>query len=252
MTDSLLDAAGRRRSPATMPGFHAGRPPRNKGVRYPADPPTVEEIVAVMRTAGRRPRSATARPHRRPPARRSARPRSTCAQRIGPRPPPRLAPRSTRQGWPTPGGGPGRMGVGTASTVARGSAGAPRRSAVLRRQRSDPRTALVEHGGARGAAPNRRGRRRATAVRSAPAPPRARRRDGSRRHPADGVQRQLGHKPGNHLDLPPRHRQRRSSTRSTPAARRWSASASPYSCDHSENTRRGAAHRASGSRGDSQ
>src|SRR3712207_1830284 len=52
MTDSLLDAAGRRRLPATMPGFHAGRPPRNKGVLYPADPPTVEEIVAVMRAAG--------------------------------------------------------------------------------------------------------------------------------------------------------------------------------------------------------
>jgi integrase len=44
-----LDAAGRRRSPATMPGYHAGRPPRNKGLRYPADPPTVDEIVAVMR-----------------------------------------------------------------------------------------------------------------------------------------------------------------------------------------------------------
>jgi site-specific recombinase XerD len=47
----LLDAAGRRRSPATMPGYHAGRPPRNKGMQYPADPPTVEEIVAVMRHA---------------------------------------------------------------------------------------------------------------------------------------------------------------------------------------------------------
>jgi site-specific recombinase XerD len=45
----LLDAAGRRRSPVTMPGYHAGRPPGNKGVRYPADPPTVDEIVAVMR-----------------------------------------------------------------------------------------------------------------------------------------------------------------------------------------------------------
>jgi hypothetical protein len=54
MTELLLDAAGRRRSPATMPGFHAGRPPRNKGVRYPADPPAVEEIVAVMRAAGDR------------------------------------------------------------------------------------------------------------------------------------------------------------------------------------------------------
>ena len=48
----ILDSAGRRRSPATMPGYHAGRPPRNKGVRYPADPPTVEEIIAVMRQTG--------------------------------------------------------------------------------------------------------------------------------------------------------------------------------------------------------
>ena len=38
MSELLLDRAGRRRSPATMPGFHAGRPPHNKGLRYPADP----------------------------------------------------------------------------------------------------------------------------------------------------------------------------------------------------------------------
>src|SRR4051812_30572340 len=48
----MLDAAGRRRSPATMPGFHTGRAPRNKGMRHPADPPTIEEIVSVMRSAG--------------------------------------------------------------------------------------------------------------------------------------------------------------------------------------------------------
>jgi site-specific recombinase XerD len=48
----LLDCAGRRRSPATLPGYHRGRPPRNKGLRYPADPPTVEEIIAVMRATG--------------------------------------------------------------------------------------------------------------------------------------------------------------------------------------------------------
>jgi integrase len=47
-----LNAAGRRRSPASLPGYLAGRPPRNKGLRYPPDPPTVEEIVAVMRQAG--------------------------------------------------------------------------------------------------------------------------------------------------------------------------------------------------------
>ena len=51
-TLQLLDAAGRRRSPATLPGFHAGRPPRNKCFSYPPDPPRVEEIVAVMRQAG--------------------------------------------------------------------------------------------------------------------------------------------------------------------------------------------------------
>jgi integrase len=48
----LLDAADHRRSPATMPGYHRGRPPQNKGLRFPADPPTVEEIVAVMRATG--------------------------------------------------------------------------------------------------------------------------------------------------------------------------------------------------------
>ena len=35
-----------------MPGFHTGQAPGNKGHRYPADPPKVEEIVAVMRAAG--------------------------------------------------------------------------------------------------------------------------------------------------------------------------------------------------------
>jgi site-specific recombinase XerD len=49
---SLLDCAGRRRSPATMSSFHEGVAPHNKGLRYPPDPPTVEEIVAVMRIAG--------------------------------------------------------------------------------------------------------------------------------------------------------------------------------------------------------
>lgn len=52
---SLLDCAGRRRSPATLSGFHRGQPPRNKGLRYPPDPPSVEEIIAVMRAAGDRP-----------------------------------------------------------------------------------------------------------------------------------------------------------------------------------------------------
>jgi integrase len=48
-----VNAAGRRRSPATMPGYLAGRAPRNKGMQYPPDPPRAEEIVLVMRQAGR-------------------------------------------------------------------------------------------------------------------------------------------------------------------------------------------------------
>jgi integrase-like protein len=47
-----LDSLGRRRSPAAVPGYLAGRPPRSKGRRYPADPPRTEEIIAVMRCSG--------------------------------------------------------------------------------------------------------------------------------------------------------------------------------------------------------
>ena len=52
---TLLDICGRRRSPATLPSFHRGQPPRNKGQVYAADPPTVDEIIAVMRGAGNSP-----------------------------------------------------------------------------------------------------------------------------------------------------------------------------------------------------
>lgn len=61
MASVLLDAAGHRRSPATLSEYHRGRAPRNKGLRYPADPPTIEEIVAVMRAAGDGPDGARLR-----------------------------------------------------------------------------------------------------------------------------------------------------------------------------------------------
>jgi site-specific recombinase XerD len=48
----LVDAAGRRRSPATIPGHLAGRAPHNKGMQYPPDPPRPEEIIQVMRHDG--------------------------------------------------------------------------------------------------------------------------------------------------------------------------------------------------------
>jgi site-specific recombinase XerD len=52
LTTHRLDAAGRKITPQQTSGFHKGRPPRNKGRLYPADPPTTEEIVAVMHQAG--------------------------------------------------------------------------------------------------------------------------------------------------------------------------------------------------------
>ena len=51
MSELLLDRAGRRRSPATLPGFRAGHAPGNKGLRY-RPIRRIEEIIAVMRTAG--------------------------------------------------------------------------------------------------------------------------------------------------------------------------------------------------------
>lgn len=44
-----------------MPGYLYGRPPKNKGMRYPADPPRAEEIIAVMRAAGGRTHGLRAR-----------------------------------------------------------------------------------------------------------------------------------------------------------------------------------------------
>jgi hypothetical protein len=35
-----------RKQRSAEPGFHAGHAPGNKGLRYPADPPKVEEIIA--------------------------------------------------------------------------------------------------------------------------------------------------------------------------------------------------------------
>ncbi len=46
MPELLLDAAGRRRAPATLSAFHAGRPPRNKAMRYSAAAPTIERSSA--------------------------------------------------------------------------------------------------------------------------------------------------------------------------------------------------------------
>ncbi len=61
MQPILFDAAGHRRSRVTMPGFHEGVLRGTRAGAYPADPPTVEEIIAVMRAAGDGPDGARLR-----------------------------------------------------------------------------------------------------------------------------------------------------------------------------------------------
>lgn len=46
--DATKDALGRNRSPATMPGYHKGRVPRNKGKKLPAEILTPEEIGRLL------------------------------------------------------------------------------------------------------------------------------------------------------------------------------------------------------------
>jgi site-specific recombinase XerC len=171
---SVLDAAGRRRSPATLPGYHAGRPPRNKGIRYPADPPTVDEIVAVMRhtsgdrhgwrvramiivlwRAGLRIQEALALAehdldHR----------RGSLLVRSG------KGGRRREVGMDEWGWEQLRPWMNARRTA--------RRTAVLHHRRSDPRTAVVRRRCPQRVPPARRARRRQATVRAAPAASRTR------------------------------------------------------------------------------
>lgn len=47
-----LDARGYPRAVATTREFHLGREPRNKGKTFPPDPPSVTEIMAMLRACG--------------------------------------------------------------------------------------------------------------------------------------------------------------------------------------------------------
>jgi hypothetical protein len=119
MSEQLLDRAGRRRSPATLPGFHAGHAPGNKGLRYPADPPKVEEIIAVMRGRDRHARPPAARVDRDHVASRAAHPGGAGADGSGSRSTPWLAAGPAWQGRAPSRGRHGRVGLGTASALAR-------------------------------------------------------------------------------------------------------------------------------------
>jgi Phage integrase family len=209
MSELLLDRAGRRRSPATMPGFHAGRPPHNKGLRYPADPPKVEEIIAVMRAAGDRAHG------------RRLRALIVLLWRAGLRIHEALA--------LTEGDLDRRRG----SLLIRHGKGGRRREVGLdawgweelrpwlelrpelpvgavRHQWHDVRRPLVARCGTRGAAAHGRRGRCSAPLRAAPTAPRPRRRNGPRRRAADRDPAPTrSQQPRDHLGLPAGHRQRR-------------------------------------------
>ena len=150
----LLDSAGRRRSPASMPGYHLGRIPRTKGQRYPADPPRTEEIVAVMRHSGEnlhgdRVRALIVLLWRAGPTH----PGSAVADRARPRSTSRFGPRAVRQGRPPARDRHGRLGLRTRPTLARSPPEDAGRPAVLRVGRPHARARVVRGRGPGGALP---------------------------------------------------------------------------------------------------
>ena len=142
---AAFDAAGRRRSPATMPGYHAGRALRNEGQHYPADPPTVEEIIAVMRQTADDRHGARLRALIAVLWRGGLRIQEGLA--LGERD---LDPRRgsllvrPRQGWPSARDRHKRLGLGAAGALARRTRRAAGRAAVLHHRRPDAWPVLVK------------------------------------------------------------------------------------------------------------
>jgi integrase len=208
-TTAQLDAAGRRRSPATLPGYHSGRAPRNKGRKYPADPPRVEEIVAVMRAAGERPTGLRLRGLIVVLWRAGLRVSEALALAEGDLEPGRGAmlvrPREGRQAAR---GRHGRVGMAPPRALAEAQAAFAGRRPFLRAQRAYRRSGVVGRRGANAAPDAREAGWCSPSLRPPPATPRPRSRDGARRraakrHPAPAGPRG----PRDYLYLPPGHRQ---------------------------------------------
>jgi integrase len=168
-----------------MPGYHQGRAPRNKGLRYPADPPTIEEIVVVMRAAGDQPDGARLRAL------------IVLLWRAGLRIGEALdlaetdLDRSRGAVLVRRGKGGKRREVGMdrwawdqLSAVARVPSQPPGGSSVLRDPRRDSTEALRALRRSQATSTNRRSRRCPSPVRAAPTTARARDRDGPRGRPA--------------------------------------------------------------------
>ena len=138
-----LDRAGRPRSPATMPGYQAGRPPANKGKALPGR--SAARRGDRRRDApGRREqlRAPPARDDRRALACRSSNPRGARARGDRSGGAPRCHPRPPRQGRQAARGRHGRLGLGTAAALAVSSSHDAGRAALLRGRRPFGRAAV--------------------------------------------------------------------------------------------------------------
>ena len=210
MQPVLLDAAGHRRSRATMPGYNRGRPPRNKGERYPADPPPVEEIVAVMRSATDRADGQRLRALIVLLWRAGLRVGEALALQESDLDPTRGAILVRRgKGGKRREVGMDRWAWGSARPMAADPARAADRGAALRDPRPDRRPALGGLGSAQAAASRCRSGGGPAAVRSAPATARPCGGDGSRGRSARGDPAAArSRQPRDHQYLPAGHRQR--------------------------------------------
>jgi hypothetical protein len=194
-----------------MPGYHHGRPPRNKGMRYPADPPTIEEIVAVMRAVGERPDGLRLRAL------------IVLLWRAGLRIGEALALAETdvdrsrgavlvrrRKGGKRREVGMDRWAWQQLDPWLQVRSTPASRRAVVCDPRPDRRAALGTLGGSQTAPPRRGGRGRPAPLRPAPAPARPRDRDGPRGHPSCCYPAPTrACEPRDHVRLPPKDRQLR-------------------------------------------
>jgi hypothetical protein len=115
-----------------MPGYHQGRPPKNKGLRFvgPATRRGDHRRHARHRErCGRRPPASA---DRRPLASRAADQRSARPRRDRPRPLPRRRHGARWEGRTASGGGHGPVGVGPIDRLPRGPRGPAGRHSVLR------------------------------------------------------------------------------------------------------------------------
>ena len=138
----LLDIAGRRRSPATLPASHAGRPPTTTACAIRQTHPPWRRSSPSSRRWRRRRGRQTPRADRRALARRPTGQRGPRPSGERPRPKEGRSPGPAWQRRQAPRGRNGPLGLGSTGPLAHIALRASGRRAVLHPARPNPRAAL--------------------------------------------------------------------------------------------------------------